>query len=344
MSEQTPRSILVTGGAGYIGSHTCVELLNANHSVVVVDNLSNSSEEALSRVQQLTGKSLDFVQGDIRDSTLLDQVFAQYSIDAVIHFAGLKAVGESQQIPLAYFDNNIAGSISLVKAMERAGVFKLVFSSSATVYDEANTSPLNEDMPTGMPSNNYGYTKLIVEQMLEKLAIADTRWSIALLRYFNPVGAHQSGQIGEDPQGIPNNLMPFIAQVASGERPFLSVFGDDYDTPDGTGVRDYVHVMDLVEGHAAALDYLQSHAGWHAFNLGTGQGISVLDVIRSFEKASGRPVPYQVAARRAGDLPAYYADAGKANRLLGWQAHRDLDEMCRSTWNFQQRLKQSFAG
>ena len=237
--------ILVTGGAGYIGSHTCIELLNSAHEVVVLDNLSNSAEESLHRVQELTGKALVFVQGDIRDGHTLDQIFTQHQIDAVIHFAGLKAVGESQHIPLTYFDHNIAGSLSLVKAMERANVFNLVFSSSATVYDEANCSPLNEDMPTGMPSNNYGYTKLIVEQLLQKLSSADTRWSIALLRYFNPVGAHKSGRIGEDPQGIPNNLMPYLTQVAVGRRDKLSIFGQDYDTVDGTGVRDYIHVVDF---------------------------------------------------------------------------------------------------
>ena len=241
--------ILVTGGAGYIGSHTCIELLNAGHDVVVLDNLSNSSVESLTRVQELAQKNLNFVEGDIRNSETLDQVFKKFKIDAVIHFAGLKAVGESQQIPLTYFDNNIAGSISLVQAMERAQVFSVVFSSSATVYDEANISPLNEDMPTGMPTNNYGYTKLIVEQLLQKLAIADARWSIALLRYFNPVGAHKSGRIGEDPQGIPNNLMPFVTQVAVGRREKLSIFGDDYDTVDGTGVRDYIHVVDLANAH-----------------------------------------------------------------------------------------------
>lgn len=236
-------NILVTGGAGYIGSHTCVELLEAGHDVIVLDNLSNSSEESLKRVQELTGKTLKFIQGDIRNQSDLDQIFSLYAIDAVIHFAGLKAVGESQQIPLTYFDNNISGSIQLVQAMERANVFNLVFSSSATVYDEGNISPLDELMPTGMPSNNYGYTKLIVEQLLEKLSIADGRWSIALLRYFNPVGAHKSGRIGEDPQGIPNNLMPYVTQVAVGRREKLSIYGDDYDTVDGTGVRDYIHVV-----------------------------------------------------------------------------------------------------
>ena len=274
--------ILVTGGAGYIGSHTCVELLNSGHEVVVLDNLFNSSEESLNRVQQLTGKTLVFVEGDIRDAQVLDQVFQQYPIDAVIHFAGLKAVGESQQIPLTYFDNNIAGSISLVRAMERAEVFNLVFSSSATVYDEANTSPLNEEMPTGMPSNNYGYTKLIVEQLLQKLSTADERWSIALLRYFNPVGAHKSGRMGEDPQGIPNNLMPYVTQVAVGRREKLSIFGQDYDTVDGTGVRDYIHVVDLANAHLCALNNRLNAQGCRAWNIGTGNGSSVLEVKNTF--------------------------------------------------------------
>ena len=336
-------NILLTGGAGYIGSHAVVVFARLGHHVVLFDNLVNSDAGVVERVSFLAGKSVPLVVGDVRDRNVLADVLKKHAIDAVVHFAGLKAVGESVQKPVDYYSNNVQGTISLVQTMESAGVHHLVFSSSATVYGTPRYLPYDEKHPVGA-INPYGRTKQHVEDMLADLAASSPAWCIACLRYFNPVGAHESGLIGENPQGIPNNLMPFIAQVASGERPFLSVFGDDYDTPDGTGVRDYVHVMDLVEGHAAALDYLQSHAGWHAFNLGTGQGISVLDVIRSFEKASGRPVPYQVAARRAGDLPAYYADAGKANRLLGWQANRDLDEMCRSTWNFQQRLKQSFAG
>ena len=336
-------NILLTGGAGYIGSHAAVVFARLGHHVVLFDNLVNSDAGVVERVSFLAGKSVPLVVGDVRDRNVLADVLKKHAIDAVVHFAGLKAVGESVQKPVDYYSNNVQGTISLVQTMESAGVHHLVFSSSATVYGTPRYLPYDEKHPVGA-INPYGRTKQHVEDMFADLAASSPAWCIACLRYFNPVGAHESGLIGENPQGIPNNLMPFIAQVASGERPFLSVFGDDYDTPDGTGVRDYVHVMDLVEGHAAALDYLQSHAGWHAFNLGTGQGISVLDVIRSFEKASGRPVPYQVAARRAGDLPAYYADAGKANRLLGWQANRDLDEMCRSTWNFQQRLKQSFAG
>ncbi|NHB56930.1 UDP-glucose 4-epimerase GalE [Acinetobacter sp. 194] len=329
--------ILVTGGAGYIGSHTCVELLSAGHDVVVYDNLSNSSQESLVRVQALTGKTLSFVEGDIRDAEALDQVFSQHKIDAVIHFAGLKAVGESQQIPLAYFDNNIAGSISLAKAMERAGVFTLVFSSSATVYDEANVSPLNEDMPTGMPSNNYGYTKLIVEQLLEKLAIADERWSIALLRYFNPVGAHKSGQIGEDPQGIPNNLMPFVTQVAVGRREKLSIFGDDYDTVDGTGVRDYIHVVDLANAHLCALNNRLKNTGCRAWNIGTGNGSSVLQVKNAFEKVNGVPVAFEIAPRRSGDVATSFADNARAVAELGWTPKYQLEDMLADSWNWQKQ-------
>ena len=329
--------ILVTGGAGYIGSHTCVELLNSGHEVVVLDNLCNSSEESLNRVQQLTGKSLVFVEGDIRDAQVLDQVFQQYPIDAVIHFAGLKAVGESQQIPLTYFDNNIAGSISLVRAMERAEVFNLVFSSSATVYDEANTSPLNEDMPTGMPSNNYGYTKLIVEQLLQKLSAADERWSIALLRYFNPVGAHKSGRMGEDPQGIPNNLMPYVTQVAVGRREKLSIFGQDYDTVDGTGVRDYIHVVDLANAHLCALNNRLNAQGCRAWNIGTGNGSSVLQVKNTFEKVNGMAVAFEFAPRREGDVATSFADNARAVSELGWTPQYALEDMLADSWNWQKQ-------
>jgi len=329
--------ILVTGGAGYIGSHTCVELLNAGHQVIVLDNLSNSSNESLKRVEQLTGKSLDFIEGDIRQSADLDHVFQTYQIDAVIHFAGLKAVGESQQIPLVYFDNNIAGSIQLVQAMQRAGVFTLVFSSSATVYDEANTSPLNETMPTGMPSNNYGYTKLIVEQLLEKLSISDNRWSIALLRYFNPVGAHKSGQIGEDPQGIPNNLMPYVTQVAVGRREKLSIYGDDYDTVDGTGVRDYIHVVDLANAHLCALNNRLAAKGCRAWNIGTGNGSSVLQVKDTFEKVNGVPVAFEFSPRRAGDVAVSFADNARAIAELNWQPQYTLDDMLKDSWNWQKQ-------
>lgn len=329
--------ILVTGGAGYIGSHTCVELLNAGYEVIVLDNLCNSAAESLNRVQQLTRKSLTFVEGDIRDVQLLDQVFQQNSIDAVIHFAGLKAVGESQQIPLAYFDNNIAGSISLVQAMQRAQVFKLVFSSSATVYGENNPSPLNEEMPTGMPTNNYGYTKLIVEQLLEKLSVADKRWSIALLRYFNPVGAHKSGQIGEDPQGIPNNLMPFVTQVAVGRREKLSIFGHDYDTVDGTGVRDYIHVVDLANAHLCALNNRLTAQGCRAWNIGTGNGISVLQVKDTFEQVNGVAIAFELAPRREGDVATCFADNTRAVQELGWQPQYGLEDMLADSWNWQKQ-------
>lgn len=329
--------ILVTGGAGYIGSHTCVELLEAGHEVVVFDNLSNSSEESLARVQALTGKSLKFIQGDIRNTQQLDQVFASNKIDAVIHFAGLKAVGESQQIPLTYFDNNIAGSVQLVQAMERANVFNLVFSSSATVYDEANISPLNESMPTGMPTNNYGYTKLIVEQLLEKLSVADERWSIALLRYFNPVGAHKSGRIGEDPQGIPNNLMPYVTQVAVGRREKLSIYGDDYDTIDGTGVRDYIHVVDLANAHLCALNNRLNAKGCRAWNIGTGKGSSVLEVKNTFEQVNGVAVAYEIAPRRSGDVATSFANNTRAVAELGWAPKYTLEDMLADSWNWQKQ-------
>ena len=329
--------VLVTGGAGYIGSHTCVELLNAGHEVVVLDNLSNSSKEALNRVQTLTSKVLDFVEGDILDQTVLDQIFQNHKIDAVIHFAGLKAVGESQQLPLKYFENNISGSISLVKAMERANVFNLVFSSSATVYDEANTSPLNEDMPTGMPSNNYGYTKLIVEQLLEKLAQADERWSIALLRYFNPVGAHKSGSMGEDPQGIPNNLMPYVTQVAVGRREKLSIFGNDYDTVDGTGVRDYIHVVDLANAHLCALNNRLNAQGCRAWNIGTGNGCSVLEIKNTFEKVNGIEIPFEFAPRREGDVATTFANNARAVKELGWTPKFGLEDMLADSWNWQKQ-------
>lgn len=334
--------VLVTGGAGYIGSHTCLELLNAGHEVVVLDNLSNSSKESLNRVQALASKSLDFIQGDILDQNILNQIFNTYQIDAVIHFAGLKAVGESQQIPLTYFENNISGSISLVQAMQRAGVFRLVFSSSATVYDEANISPLNEDMPTGMPSNNYGYTKLIVEQLLQKLSASDDRWSIALLRYFNPVGAHKSGQIGEDPQGIPNNLMPYVTQVAVGRREKLSIFGDDYDTVDGTGVRDYIHVVDLANAHLCALTNRLQAQGCRAWNIGTGQGCSVLQIKNTFEQVNEVRIPFEIAPRREGDVATSFADNTRAVKELGWQPQYGLEDMLADSWNWQKQNPQGY--
>ena len=334
--------ILVTGGAGYIGSHTCVELLVAGHEVVVFDNLSNSSEEALRRVEKLAHKNLVFIQGDIRYGHELDQVFQDYQIDAVIHFAGLKAVGESQQIPLAYFEHNIAGSVQLFKSMEKAGVFTLAFSSSATVYGELNPSPYQEDMPLSLPNNNYGYTKLIIEQMLEKMALADTKWSIALLRYFNPVGAHKSGQIGEDPQGIPNNLMPYVTQVAVGRREKLSIFGDDYPTKDGTCERDFIHVVDLAKAHVLAVtNRLNSH-GCRAWNIGTGTPISVLQIKETFEKVNGIQIPTEFAERRAGDLPAFYADASRAQAELGWQPQYTLEDMLADSWHWQKQNPNGF--
>lgn len=334
--------ILVTGGAGYIGSHTCIEILSAGYEVVVLDNFSNSSVESLARVQALAAKKLDFVEGDILDQQILDQIFKSHSIDAVIHFAGLKAVGESQKEPLKYFENNISGSISLVKAMERAQVFKLVFSSSATVYDEANVSPLNEDMPTGMPSNNYGYTKLIVEQLLEKLSATDERWSIALLRYFNPVGAHQSGQIGEDPQGIPNNLMPYVTQVAVGRREKLAIFGNDYDTLDGTGVRDYIHVVDLANAHLCALNNRLNAQGCRAWNIGTGNGISVKQIRDTFEKVNGVEIPFEYVPRREGDVATSFADNARAVAELGWQPQYGLADMLADSWNWQKQNPNGF--
>ncbi|PSD37881.1 UDP-glucose 4-epimerase GalE [Acinetobacter radioresistens] len=334
--------VLVTGGAGYIGSHTCIVLLQAGHEVIVLDNLSNSSEEALHRVQQLTQKSLVFIQGDIRDHQVLEQIFDEYKIDAVIHFAGLKAVGESQQVPLVYFDNNIAGSIALVQAMQKAQVYRLVFSSSATVYDEANISPLKEEMPTGMPSNNYGYTKLMVEQILEKLSIADERWSIALLRYFNPVGAHQSGQIGEDPQGIPNNLMPYITQVAVGRREKLSIYGSDYDTVDGTGIRDYIHVVDLANAHLCALNNRLNSQGCRAWNIGTGQGSSVLQVKNAFEAVNQVKIPFEFVPRRTGDVAISFADNSRAMAEFGWQPRYTLEDMLKDSWKWQQQNPQGY--
>jgi UDP-glucose 4-epimerase len=327
--------ILVTGGAGYIGSHTTLALLEAGHEVLVLDNLSNASRESLRRVERLAGRSLAFVEGDVRDRETLDTLFAAHSISAVLHFAGLKAVGESVEQPLAYYEANVAGSLTLCQAMQAAGVFRLVFSSSATVYGDGHPMPLHEGLPTGRLTNPYGRSKRMVEELLQDLATSDARWSIALLRYFNPVGAHESGQIGEDPRGIPNNLLPFLAQVAVGRRESLAVFGDDYPTPDGTGVRDYIHVVDLAVGHLAAMEALATSRGSHIWNLGTGQGHSVLEVVRAFEVASGRPVPYRIHPRRAGDISACWADPAKAERELGWRARRDLAAMMLDTWLWQ---------
>jgi len=327
--------ILVTGGAGYIGSHACVELLNAGHEIVVVDNLSNSKEEAIRRVREITGKDLEFHRIDLLDGEALDELVAGAGIEAVIHFAGLKAVGESVAQPLRYYHNNVTGSVILFEIMAKHGVKNIVFSSSATVYGDPETVPITEDFPLGA-LNPYGQTKLIIEQMLRDLHAADGLWNIVLLRYFNPVGAHSSGRIGEDPNGIPNNLLPFVSQVAVGKLKELSVYGNDYPTPDGTGVRDYIHVVDLVIGHLRALDILEKNPGCVTYNLGTGQGYSVLQVVEAFEKASGRKVPYRIVDRRPGDSATCYADPAKAAKELGWKAERGIDEMCADAWRWQE--------
>ncbi len=327
-------TILVTGGAGYIGTHTLIELLQAEHRVVVYDNLSNSSPVALERVEEITGKKVELIQADICDRQSLDQVFRRHEIDAVIHFAGLKAVGESVEKPLDYYQNNICGTATLCQAMSAAGVKRLVFSSSATVYGDPQSLPIREDAPTGA-TNPYGRTKLFIEEMLHDLQRSDPQWRIAVLRYFNPVGAHPSGQVGEDPRGIPNNLFPFITQVAIGQREFLSVFGDDYSTADGTGVRDYIHVVDLARGHLCALQRLVQREGSLTVNLGTGQGYSVLEMVKAFAAASGREVPYQIVDRRPGDIASCYADPTLALQELGWSAEKGLDEMCCDGWRWQ---------
>ena len=327
--------ILVTGGAGYIGSHTCVELLNADYDVVVLDNLSNSSEEALSRVEKITGKSLEFYKADLLNKKEINDIFSIRKIDAVIHFAGLKAVGESVTIPLKYFHNNITGTLNLLEVMDGFNVKNIVFSSSATVYGDPASLPIKEDFPLSA-TNPYGRTKLMIEEILQDLYVSDNRWNIALLRYFNPVGAHESGTIGEDPAGIPNNLVPYIAKVAVGRLSQVNVFGSDYDTPDGTGVRDYIHVKDLALGHIKTLPKLFTNPGVVIYNLGTGQGYSVLEMIKSFEKASGRTVSYKIVDRRPGDISACFADPAKAKKELGWQANKTLDDMCRDTWKWQE--------
>ncbi|RXZ43454.1 UDP-glucose 4-epimerase GalE [Crenobacter cavernae] len=327
--------ILVTGGAGYIGSHACVELLDAGYELVVLDNLSNSKHDVLQRVEDIAGKKPIFVEGDIRDAELLDAVFSRFPIDAVLHFAGLKAVGESVEQPLRYYDNNVSGSLRLVEAMQRHGVKTLVFSSSATVYGDPHAVPISEDFPL-QPTNPYGRSKLMVEDMLRDLHHADPEWRIAILRYFNPVGAHDSGLIGEDPNGVPNNLLPYIAQVAVGKLAKLRVFGDDYPTPDGTGVRDYIHVVDLARGHLKALEALRPESNLLTVNLGTGRGYSVLEMVKAFAAASGRAIPYEVVARRPGDIAECRADPTLAERLIGWKADKGLDEMCASAWKWQQ--------
>ena len=328
-------SILVTGGTGYIGSHTSIELLQAGYDIVIVDNFCNSKPEVLNRIEELSGKKPKFYEVDILDREGLNKVFDENNIEAVIHFAGLKAVGESVEKPIEYYENNISGTLVLCDVMRKHNVKKIVFSSSATVYGINNKVPFSEDMPTASATNPYGSTKLFIEQILSDIYVSDNEWSVALLRYFNPIGAHESGRIGEDPNGIPNNLMPYITQVAFGKRKELSVFGNDYDTHDGTWVRDYIHVVDLAKGHLKAVGKVLSSNGVEAYNLGTGIGYSVLDVVNSFEKASGQKVPYKIVERRAGDIATCYADATKALKELGWKAEKNLDDMCRDSWRWQ---------
>lgn len=328
-------AILVTGGSGFIGSHTVVELLEAGRDVVVIDNLSNSSPVALRRVEEITGKQVVFYQADIRDREALEEVFAKETIESCIHFAGLKAVGESVEKPWEYYDNNITGTLTLVDVMRKHNVKNIIFSSSSTVYGDPDSVPVTEESPLKKCTNPYGSTKFMLEQILTDIQTADPEWNVVLLRYFNPIGAHKSGRIGENPNGIPNNLMPYITQVAVGKRERLGVFGNDYDTPDGTGVRDYIHVVDLARGHVKALKKIEEKAGLCIYNLGTGQGYSVLDVVKNFEEASGVKIPYEILPRRAGDIAANYADASKALRELGWRAEYTLRDMCADSWNWQ---------
>nr|WP_303180822.1 UDP-glucose 4-epimerase GalE [Lachnoclostridium phocaeense] len=328
-------TILITGGAGYIGSHTALELLNEGYDVVVFDNLSNSSQESLRRVEELTGKQVCFYEGDVQDEDALRAMFKEQKIDAVIHCAALKAVGESVQKPLEYYQNNISGTLTLLKVMREVGVKNIVFSSSATVYGSPEEMPITEACPKGQCTNPYGWTKSMMEQIMSDVQKADPSWNVILLRYFNPVGAHKSGRIGEDPKGIPNNLMPYISQVAVGKLEKLGVFGNDYDTPDGTGVRDYIHVVDLAIGHVKAINYIFTNPGLDVINLGTGQGYSVLDMVKAFSKACGKEIPYEIKPRREGDIAMCYADPSKAAKVLGWKAERGLDEMCEDTWRWQ---------
>lgn len=337
-------TILVTGGAGYIGSHTCVELLQAGYEVVVMDNLCNSSRKALDAVEEISGKKVIFYETDMQDKAGMDKIFREQNIDAVIHFAGLKAVGESVQKPLEYYTNNISGTLTLCASMRQAGVKNIVFSSSATVYGDPAFVPITEDCPKGQITNPYGQTKGMLEQILTDIHVSDPEWNVVLLRYFNPVGAHESGMMGEDPKGIPNNLTPYIAQVAVGKLEKLGVFGDDYDTPDGTGVRDYIHVVDLAVGHVKAIEKLKKKEGVSIYNLGTGRGYSVLEVLHAYEKACGKTIPYEIKPRRAGDIATCYADPSKAKEELGWSAARGIEEMCADSWRWQSGHPNGFEG
>ena len=337
------KTLLVTGGAGYIGSHTCVELLQAGYGVVVADNLCNSRREVFGRIERIAGRAVTFHECDVRDAAALRGIFREYAIDAVLHFAGLKAVGESVDRPIEYYDNNVGGTLALCRVMAEAGVRKLVFSSSATVYGDPDAVPVREDHPL-RPTNPYGHSKAMIEAILQDLFRSDPAWKIALLRYFNPVGAHESGLIGEDPGGVPNNLLPFIAQVAVGRREALNVYGNDYPTPDGTGVRDYIHVVDLARGHLAALEKLATTSEVLSVNLGTGRGYSVLEMVEAFRRASGRDIPYRIVARRPGDVAACYADPALAARLLGWRAERGLERICRDAWRWQSMNPDGYAG
>lgn len=337
-------AILVTGGAGYIGSHTCVELLNSGYDVVIADNLYNSKKVAVERIEKITGKKVSFYEADIRDRAAMDRILEKEDITAVIHFAGLKAVGESVRKPLEYYENNINGTLVLCDAMRSAGVKNIIFSSSATVYGDPAFIPITEECPKGTCTNPYGWTKWMQEQILTDFHTADPEWNVILLRYFNPIGAHESGLIGEDPKGIPNNLVPYVAQVAVGKLKCLGVFGDDYDTPDGTGVRDYIHVVDLARGHVDALKKLEEKAGVSVYNLGTGKGSSVLDVVKAFEKACKKEIPYEIKPRRAGDIATCYADSSKAYKELGWKAQKDLDDMCADSWHWQSMNPNGYEG
>ena len=337
-------NVLVTGGAGYIGSHTCVELLECGYGVVVIDNLCNSSAESLNRVQELTGKTLKFYEGDVRDEALLRRIFEENEISCVVHFAGLKAVGESVALPRKYYVNNLGSTLALTRVMDEMGVKKIIFSSSATVYDADNEMPLRETSRTGNCTNPYGWTKYMSEQILSDVTRADGEWGVVLLRYFNPVGAHESGSIGEDPRGIPNNLMPYITQVAVGRQKFLNVYGDDYDTPDGTGVRDYIHVVDLAKGHVAAVRYAQEHPGCEVFNLGTGTACSVLELVKVFSETNNLTIPCTIVNRRPGDVDLMYADPAKSLKFLGWKAERGIADMCRDAWNWQKKNPYGYGG